>query len=503
VGKTTAAPAGHRPHPDRRARAGTSFEVVESKLHPPWLRPGIVARTALVERLLAAPAMPVICVVGPAGYGKTTLLAQWTQRSGRRVAWVSVDRHDNDPAVLLSYLTVALDRITPVDPAIFQTLASPGAHVTATVVPRLAGAIATMAEPVALVLDHVELLHDRACLDLVAELAVQLPSGSQLAPASRTRPRLPLALLRAQGRVVELGAGDLAMDQSEARALLEGAQVRLADDLVAELHRRTEGWPVGLYLAALALQAGAGTSTEVDAGVTFAGDDRLVADYLWFELLSRLPARQVSFLTRTAVLDRMCGPLCDAVLGASGSGRVLESLAESNLLLVPLDRRRDWYRYHHLFRDLLRAELQRREPKLVPQLHLRAAAWCEANGLQQVAIDHAQAAGDADRVARLVLEVMQPAWASGRVDTVLQWMEWFGRVDRTSRPGSGCFPAGLAWLDTAPCPTNTAPKLLVSWPRLRCRASAGWSRGRVRRCPGGSSITMAWRSRRSATTCAS
>jgi LuxR family maltose regulon positive regulatory protein len=127
--------------------------VVESKLHPPWVRPGIVARTALVERLLATPATPVICVVGPAGYGKTTLLAQWTQRSGRRVAWASVDRHDNDPAVLLSYLTVALDRIAPVDPGIFQTLASPGAHITATVVPRLAGAISRMAEPVALVLD--------------------------------------------------------------------------------------------------------------------------------------------------------------------------------------------------------------------------------------------------------------------------------------------------------------------------------------------------------------
>jgi LuxR family maltose regulon positive regulatory protein len=171
----------------------------------------------------------------------------------------------------------------------------------------------------------------------------------------------------------------------------------------------------------------------VDAGVTFAGDDRLVDDYLWFELLSRLPARQVSLLTRTAVLDRMCGPLCDAVLGASGSGRVLESLAESNLLLVPLDRRRDWYRYHHLFRDLLGAELQRREPKLVPQLHLRAAAWCEANGLQQVAIDHAEAAGDADRVARLVLEVMQPVWASGRVDAVLRWMEWLDNKQLVER----------------------------------------------------------------------
>jgi LuxR family transcriptional regulator, maltose regulon positive regulatory protein len=213
--------------------------------------------------------------------------------------------------------------------------------------------------------------------------------------------------------MVELGATDLAMDSTEARALLEGAQVRLADEPAAELHRRTEGWPVGLYLAALALRAGGATLDMGEARVAFAGDDRLVADYLWLELLSRLPARRVSFLTRTAVLDRMCGPLCDAVLGTSGSGGVLESLARSNLLLVPLDRRRDWYRYHHLFRDLLRAELERREPGLVPRLHLRAAAWCEANGLEEAAIDHAQAAGDADRVARLVLEVMQPVWRAG------------------------------------------------------------------------------------------
>ncbi|HEV8166552.1 MAG TPA: LuxR C-terminal-related transcriptional regulator, partial [Actinomycetota bacterium] len=156
-------------------------------------------------------------------------------------------------------------------------------------------------------------------------------------------------------------------------------------------------------------------------------DDRFIVDYLNSELLSRLPSRQVSFLTRTAVLDRMCGPLCDAVLDTTGSDRALELLAESNLLLVPLDRRRQWYRYHHLFRDLLRAELERREPQLIPELHRRAAVWCEANGLEETAIDHAQAAGDADQVAWLVLKVSQPVWVSGRVDTILRWMEWFER----------------------------------------------------------------------------
>jgi LuxR family maltose regulon positive regulatory protein len=285
--------------------------------------------------------------------------------------------------------------------------------------------MSAMPGAISLILDHVELLTNRQCLDALAQLTVQLPAGSQLAMASRSPPQLPLSQLRAQGRLVELGADDLTMDLREAQALLEGTEVRLAVEQAAELHRRTEGWPVGLYLAALALQATGTAPDTPDAGIAFAGDDRFIVEYLNFELLSRLPSGQVSFLTRTAVLDRMCGPLCDAVLHTTGSAKVLETLAGGNLLLVPLDRRREWYRYHHLFRDLLRAELERRQPELIPELHQRAAAWCEANGLEETAIDHAQATGDADQVGRLVLQVMQPVWASGRVDTVLRWMEWF------------------------------------------------------------------------------
>jgi LuxR family transcriptional regulator, maltose regulon positive regulatory protein len=395
---------------------------VESKLHPPLARPGIVPRTVLLDRLLASHAAPVISVVAPAGYGKTTLLAQWAQRKGPRVGWLSVDQRDNDPAVLLTYLAVALDRIEPIDPSVFRTLAAPSAWAAATVVPRIAAALSVMTGPVALVLDHVELLGNVQCMDAVAELALQLPAGSQLALVSRSRPPLPVGLLRAQGRMVEIGVEDLAMDRLEARGVLEGAGVRVGEVEVGELVRRTEGWPVGLYLAALALQAGA-PKRDVRAG--FTGVDRLVADYVWSELLARLPQRTVSFLTRTAVLDRLCGPLCDAVLDAKGSAEVLESLERSNLLLVPLDRQRRWYRYHHLFGELLRAELERREPELVPQLHVRAAAWCEGNGLPELAVDHAQAAGDADRVARLVTRLVQPAYAAGRVDSARRWLAWF------------------------------------------------------------------------------
>jgi LuxR family maltose regulon positive regulatory protein len=380
-----------------------------------------VPRIGLVERLLASDGVPVVCLVAPAGYGKTTLLAQWTQRTAHRVGWVSVDERDNDPAVLLTYIAVALDRVEPIDPRVVSGLAGPAASIVGAV-PRLAAAMAAMTGPVALVLDHLEVLENQACLDLVAELAAQLPPGAQLLVASRARPPLPVGLLRGQGRMVELGVAELAMDDQEARALLEGAGVGLDDAEVKELIGRTEGWPVGLYLAALALKAGGPQATGRSM---FTGADRFVADYLRSELLGSLPPELVAFLTRTAVLEGMSGPLCDAVLDTTGSSDVLASLEASNLLLVPLDRQRRWYRYHHLFHEQLTAELDRREPELVPELHARAASWCEANGLPESAIDHAQAAGDTDRVARLVWQLALPAYGAGRVDTTRRWFGWF------------------------------------------------------------------------------
>jgi LuxR family transcriptional regulator, maltose regulon positive regulatory protein len=409
------------PERDLRSWVGSSFELTESKLHPPPVRPGIVARVGLVERLLALDGVPVVCVVAPAGYGKTTLLAQWAQHTAHRVGWVSVDERDNDPAVLLTYLAVALDRVEPIDPGAGGGLAGPGTSILGAV-PRLAAAMAAMTGPVALVLDHVELLGNQQALDVVAELAAQLPTGAQLLVASRARPPLPVALLRVQGRVLELGVEELAMDDQETRALLEGAGVGLDDAELNDLIGRTEGWPVGLYLAALAHKAG---SPRAHAWAGFTGDDRFMADYLRSEFLGQLPPERVAFLTRTSVLDRMSGPLCDAVLGTTGSRDVLTWLQESNLLLVPLDRQRQWYRYHHLLHDLLRTELDRREPDLVPELHVRAASWCEANGLPETAIDHAQAAGDADRVARLVWELAMPAYGAGRVETTRRWFGWF------------------------------------------------------------------------------
>jgi LuxR family maltose regulon positive regulatory protein len=419
---STRAP-GRPPGTSKRVRhpqPNPAFELSESKLHAPVARGGTVPRTALVDRLVRAHEPPIISVVAPPGYGKTTVLSQWAERRQPRVGWVSADARDNDPAVFLTYVAVAIDRIEPINPGVFRALASPAAAVSVPL--QLVSAIAAFGEPVYLVLDHIEAITSRECLDAIAQLALGLPPGSQLAIGSRDGLPLPTARLRAQGDIVEIGVEDLAIGDREAPALLLGAGVALGGNDVAELVRRTEGWPAGLYLAALAMTSG---SPYTDRGLTFTGDDRFMGDYLRSEILDRVSPAEASFLTRTSILEGMSGPLCDATLRETGSSRVLEDLENRNLLVLPVDHRREWYRYHHLFRELLSTELRQREPDVGPELHLRAAAWFEENGMPETAIDHAQAAGDADRVARVTLKVANSVWASGRADTVLRWMSWF------------------------------------------------------------------------------
>jgi LuxR family transcriptional regulator, maltose regulon positive regulatory protein len=398
------------------------FPVLESKLAPAPGRPGLVPRGNLLDQLEASAARPVVAVCAPAGYGKTVLAAAWAKRDSRPFVWLSIDRQDNDPAVLLTYLAVGLDRVEPIDPAVFAALASRGASITQTVVPRLGAALSSKALPVVVVLDDVHLLHDQEGLHALSVLVDHLPQGSQLAVISRDEPPLPLARWRAEGRLAELGPGELAMDPLEAGRLLAAARVELPDGEVAELTRRTEGWPVALYLAALSIKAQAPRNGD---GVGLSGRDRFLADYLQSVLLSRLSPTEVQFLTRTAVLDRLSGPLCDAVLDTSGSAAVLASLERSNLLVVPLDRQREWYRYHHLFQELLREELERSEPELVRELTLRAAHWCQRHGLAEAAIDYAIDAGDADLVARGVEQVAISVYRSGRLATVQRWFDWF------------------------------------------------------------------------------
>jgi LuxR family maltose regulon positive regulatory protein len=402
--------------------AGPAFPLLESKLAPALGRPGIVSRANLLDWLEASAATPVVAVCAPAGFGKTVLAAEWAQRDRRPFVWLSIDRHDNDPAVLLTYLAVGLDRVEPIDPGVFRALTSRGASITHTVLPPLATALSSKALPVVVVLDDVQLLHDQEGLDALAVLVDHLPQGSQLVVISRGEPPLPMARWRAEGRLAELGPDELAMSPVEAGSLLAAARVELPDAEVAELTRRTEGWPVALYLAALSIKA---QHPRNGIGGGFGGRERFLVDYLQSALLAGLSPTEVRFLTRTAVLDRLSGPLCDAVLGTTGSAEMLESLERSNLLVVPLDRQRAWYRYHQLFREQLRGELERSEPELVRELILRAAHWCADHGLAEAAVGYAMDAGDADLVARGVEQAAIGVYRSGRLVTVQRWFDWF------------------------------------------------------------------------------
>jgi LuxR family transcriptional regulator, maltose regulon positive regulatory protein len=400
---------------------GSAADLIVSKLHRPLIRPGTVRRSRLLERLARGERYPIVSVAAPAGYGKTTLLSQWAEHHGKPFAWVSVDEGDNDPKILLRYVAEALDAIESIDQRVFDALASPVSSVPGSVVPRLGAAFASMAAPVVLVLDDVHVLRNSECRAALSVLADHLPGGSRLALAGRADPPLRVGRLRAEGKILEIGPHDLSLTREEASSLLREAGVALGQDEVAELHERTEGWPAGLYLAALYLREG---GPLAGAAVSFGGDDRLVSDYIESEFLSRISARQREFLTRTAVLERMCGPLCETVLDMAGSAAILADLAGSNLLLVPLDRRGEWYRYHHLFRDMLLAELERQAPGLIPVLRRRAAAWCLDNGLPEEALEYSMAAGEVDEAAGLAGLLAVPAYQQGRVTTVQRWFSW-------------------------------------------------------------------------------
>jgi len=444
---------------DTRSRrvSRLGLDLLASKVRRPPVRPGTVPRPFLIERLRRADRGPIVSVVAPPGYGKTTLLAQWAERNGRSFAWVSVDEADNDPKVLLSYVAEALDAVEPIGERVFDALASPGSSVPGSVVPRLGSAFSSMTTPVALVLDDVHLLRNRECHSALSVLADHVPLGSRLALAGRTAPPLRMARLRAEGRLLEIGPGDLSLTPEEASSLLHNVRLPLDPDDVAELHRRTEGWPVALYLAALCLREG----SSVDrAAVSFGGDDRLVSDYVESEFFARISPQQRVFLTRTAVLERMCGPLCDATLGRRGSAETLADLARSNLLLVPLDRSGQWYRYHRLFRDMLLAELRRREPDLIPVLHRRAARWFEANGAPGEALEHQMQAGDTDAVADLAGVLGFPAYQHGRVATVERWFGWLeDRGAMETRPSVAVLAAMLAAMTGKPAEAERCARI--------------------------------------------
>jgi LuxR family maltose regulon positive regulatory protein len=413
--------------------AALPFEVLESKVNVPPLLAGTVSRTALVNRLRAAGAFPLVLVVAPAGYGKTTLLSQWANRDARPFAWVSIDESDNDPVAFLRHVAAALDRVEPILGSALEPLRLDGKSAWKRALPRLAKAIRSRQSPFVLVLDGADLL-TRDSISAVAALVEQIPAGSMIVLSGRVLPKLPVAALRAGGPLLEIGAYELALSRREAEMLLRAARVELADEEITELVERTEGWSAGLYLAALAFRNERGVETGKPQDVfSVTGDDRYFADYFRSEYLSRLAPDRLMFLRRTSVLETMSGPLCDAVLEQKESALELARLEAANLFVVPLDRHRDAYRYHHLFRELLRRELEEREPELVPVLNQRAADWFEAQGDSESTLDYSYAAGNEDSAARILSSIAMTVSSTGRVTAVESWLDHFDNDAELSR----------------------------------------------------------------------
>jgi LuxR family transcriptional regulator, maltose regulon positive regulatory protein len=399
-----------------------AIPLVEAKLHPPMPHPGTIARTRLLDLLADAPAPRVVSVIAPPGYGKTTLLAEWTACERRPIAWLTLDDLDDDPAVLLSYLAVAFDRIEPFDPAIQSALAAPRHRILATAVPRLASELHGWREPAVLVLDDIHRLRDRTSLDVVASLLDHLPPGFRIAIAGRMEPDLPLARLRAQRDLLEIGPSLLAMDEQEAGALVAAAGPRLKPDEIRALTARTEGWAAGIYLAAIARERGY-AAAGAEGYVT--GRDQYIAAYLRSEIEQDLDEGDVTLLTRTAILETVTPAIAEAVSGLAGAGERLRTLARRNLLIQEVGGAGASYRYHNLLRDYLQADLERREPGATPGLHRRAASWHAAAGNTNLAIEHALASDDGDTAARLVTAAALPTFYGGQPSTLDRWLRGF------------------------------------------------------------------------------
>jgi LuxR family maltose regulon positive regulatory protein len=372
----------------------------------------------LVEKTRAS-GRRVVGVSAPAGYGKSTLLAEWARAEDRRVAWVSLDRFDDDPAALLAVLASAFVRVSPGNDGLVADMGGLGVSVLGRAAPRLASALRTSPAPFVLMLDDLHELRSPGCHDVLSVVISGIPPGSQLVAASRSeQPHLPR--LRASGDTVELRASDLALDVAGTEQIFAQAQLRLSREAAAAVTERTEGWPVGIYLAAVIAN-----DTDGEA-LTVSGEDRYVADYLYRESLSHLSEGTQRFLRRTAVLDQLCGSLCDAVLGEPGAQEHLRRLEASNMFLIPLDRKRGWYRYHALFREFLLGELRRVEPELVMKLNLRAADWYESQGSPATALEHLLNTTERERCVKLVTQLVLPTYKAGHMSTVQRWLSELG-----------------------------------------------------------------------------
>ena len=400
----------------------TPAPILATKLYVPPPRPGVVPRPRLTGRLNEGLHRRLTLISAPAGFGKTTLISEWLAGCGRPAAWLSLDEGDNDATRFLAYLVASLRAIAAdIGEGTLGALQSPQPPPIESILAALLNEIDTVADDLVLVLDDYHVIDARPVDDALAFLLEHLPPRMHLVIVTREDPRLPLARLRGRGQLAELRVADLRFTASEAAEFLKGAMgLNLSVEDVAALETRTEGWIAGLQLAALSMRGREDVPGFIRA---FAGDNRYVVDYLVEEVLQKQPERVRSFLLQTSILDRLNGPLCDAVTDQEEGNVLLGALERGNFFVVPLDDKRHWYRYHHLFADVLFAHLMAEQPDHVPTLHRRASEWYEQNGLPADAIRHALAAEDFERAADLV-ELAVPAMSRSRQEaTLLGWLK--------------------------------------------------------------------------------
>jgi len=426
-----------------------STPILATKLYIPPPRPKVVLRPRLIERLNEGLHRKLTLISAPAGFGKTTLLSEWVSSCERlepkvRVAWLSLDEGDNDPIRFLTYLIAALQTIAAnIGAGVLRVLQAPQPPLIESILTVLLNEITALPDNFVLVLDDYHVIDSKPADNALAFLLEHLPSRMHLVIATREDPDLPLARLRARGQLTELRVSDLRFTLSEAADFLNRVMgLTLSAEDIAALETRTEGWIAGLQLAAISMQGQKDGESFIKS---FTGSHHFVMDYLVEEVLQQQPERVQTFLLRTSILDRLCGPLCDAVLlDPSGSGQeTLEYLEHANLFIIPLDNERRWYRYHHLFADLLRQRLYQSfaspagtgdAESRVNELHIRASQWYEDNDLEIEAFHHAAAANDVERAERLIEGKGIPLHFRGAVTAILGWLESLPTTVMNARP---------------------------------------------------------------------
>jgi len=390
----------------------------------------LIPRARLIKKLKESSA-PVVLLSAPSGYGKSVLLKQWAEEDSRPFTSIILSDLHNDPGMLVASILEALERVEPVADDVSTALQAPEPSIESIVLPRLGRALGERTVPMVLVLDDLERIESPQALAVIAAIAGQVPAGSRLALACRTEPALPIGRLRAHRMLTELGTAELTMTKAECAALLAGLGVELTGKQLDTMILHAEGWPAALYLAGLALSE----QPDLDLAISrFAGDDRIVVDYIKEEFLASVSQRRLEFMRRAAVLDRLSDDLYDTVLERTGSARTLVDLARSNSLLTPLDRRDEWFRFHPMFREMLCSELHRVEPGEATRLNLRASEWWAEQGDWDRAIQHAIEAGDPVRAGELLWLGVPRYMTRGRVATVIGWLGLLGEEAIASDP---------------------------------------------------------------------